>query len=151
MVAFTMTDPLFSSYAFYGGLVGALYCAKPLLVVGARVLTSTFGTPEDHKFFCVSDKTVEKNNATTPMAVTRARANHLNDLENIPMFLIAGLIYIGTNPELACANLVFRVFTVARFAHSAAHLLALPQPSRALLFTTGHLCTMFMVYSILCA
>ena len=47
--------------------------------------------------------------------------NHANDLENIPMFLLAALAYVAINPSLGVALLHFRIFTVSRCIHTFAY------------------------------
>ena len=37
--------------------------------------------------------------------------NHLNDMENIPVFLFLGLLYVATNPTPSVALWHFRIFT----------------------------------------
>ncbi|PIK36469.1 hypothetical protein BSL78_26711, partial [Apostichopus japonicus] len=51
---------------------------------------------------------------------------HLNDLENIPVFLVIGLLYVAINPVASTAILHYRIFTAARFIHNVAYLLPLP-------------------------
>ena len=74
---------------------------------------------------------------------------HQNDLENVIPFLVIGLLYALTGPQLSSALLHFRVFVVSRFCHSVAYLAPLPQPSRALCFVVGLLSTFSMSYRIL--
>eukprot|EP01135_Chromosphaera_perkinsii_P002800 Nk52_evm9s227 gene=Nk52_evmTU9s227 len=151
MVTFTLSDPLFQTYAFHAGAVSALYCLKAVVVGVCRMWNGEFSSQEDNRMFGINDKQVEKHKREPSSSVTRARQNHLNDLENIPMFLIIAMIYIGTGPDLETARLVFRTFVISRGLHSVAHLCALPQPCRFLCFTMGHLCTGYMVYNIITA
>ena len=62
---------------------------------------------------------------------------HRNDLENIPVFLVIGLLYVLTGPSLTTATWHFRVFVASRFFHTVAYLTPLPQPSRFLGFLVG--------------
>jgi glutathione S-transferase len=50
--------------------------------------------------------------------VERVRRAHLNDLENIPLFLIAALMYVMTEPNVTVALWLIRVAVVARFLHT---------------------------------
>ena len=54
---------------------------------------------------------------------------HLNDLENIPLFWILGLLFVLTNPSSLVASICFRTFTIARIAHTVFYLneIALPR------------------------
>jgi glutathione S-transferase len=50
--------------------------------------------------------------------VERVRRAHLNDLENIPAFLISGLFYVMTNPNVNLALWLFRIAVLARIGHT---------------------------------
>ncbi len=62
--------------------------------------------------------------------------NHLNDLENIPVYLIIGLLYVLTGPSPGAALWHFRLFTGSRIVHTISYQLGL-QPWRALSFMVG--------------
>uniref|UniRef100_A0A8C2F871 Microsomal glutathione S-transferase 1 n=1 Tax=Cyprinus carpio TaxID=7962 RepID=A0A8C2F871_CYPCA len=74
---------------------------------------------------------------------------HLNDLENIVPFVVIGLLYALTGPDLSMALLHFRVFVGSRFIHTVAYVMALPQPTRALAFGVGLFITFSMAYRVL--
>lgn len=76
---------------------------------------------------------------------------HQNDLENVIPFVIIGLLYAATSPELSSALLHFRLFAGARIFHTIAYICALPQPSRALSWMVGMLVTFSMAYKVLTA
>jgi len=50
--------------------------------------------------------------------VERARRAHLNDLENIPAFLLAGFMYVMTEPQPDVALWLIRIAVVARILHT---------------------------------
>ncbi|XP_077090738.1 microsomal glutathione S-transferase 1.1 [Siphateles boraxobius] len=81
--------------------------------------------------------------------VERVRRCHQNDLENIVPFVVIGLLYSLTGPDLSSALLHFRVFVGSRFIHTVTYLMALPQPSRGLFFGVGLCATMSMAYRVL--
>lgn len=83
-----------------------------------------------------------------PLFVLSSRCHH-NDLENIIPFVIVGLLYALTGPELSVALLHFRIFAGARIFHTIAYIGALPQPSRALSWVLGMLVTFSMAYRVL--
>ena len=74
---------------------------------------------------------------------------HRNDLENIPPFLLLGLLYVLTGPSLQSAAWHFRIFAGSRFLHTVAYLMPLPQPSRALCFAVGAIANVSMAVQIL--
>ena len=96
----------------------------------ARVAAGVFVNPEDAKSFA------GKESSTEAPAVERASRAWRNDLENIPIFLLLGLIYVtlGCSPE--GAYIYFTVFIVARILHTVAYLNAW-QPWRTIFFTVG--------------
>lgn len=62
--------------------------------------------------------------------------NLINDLENIPTFLILSLIYILTGPTPSIGIWHFRLFAVGRIVHTISYLAAL-QPFRSIGFLVG--------------
>lgn len=50
--------------------------------------------------------------------VERVRRAHLNDLENIPAFLIAGLFFVCSEPNVDLALWLFRIAFLARVGHT---------------------------------
>ncbi|KAB5542315.1 hypothetical protein PHYPO_G00090250 [Pangasianodon hypophthalmus] len=81
--------------------------------------------------------------------VERVRRCHQNDLENIIPFVLVGLLYTLTGPELSTALLHFRLFVGSRFFHTIAYVTPLPQPSRGLSWIVGMGTTFSMAYHIL--
>jgi uncharacterized MAPEG superfamily protein len=75
--------------------------------------------------------------------------NHLNDLENIPAFLLLGFIYILTNPAPGVAIWHFRIYAFTRILHTIAYQVPLPQPSRFLAFMPGMIVNLSMAVQIL--
>lgn len=74
---------------------------------------------------------------------------HQNDLENIIPFVVIGLLYALTGPELSTALLHFRLFVGSRFVHTIAYVMQLPQPSRGLSWMVGMGTTFSMAYHAL--
>lgn len=50
--------------------------------------------------------------------VERVRRAHLNDLENIPAFLIAALFYVMSEPNTDVALWLIRIAVIARILHT---------------------------------
>jgi glutathione S-transferase len=71
--------------------------------------------------------------------VERSRRMHHNDLENIPAFLVAGLLFAVTQPPLAIAQVLFYGFVATRLAHFWAYFTAQSHEVRATFFTIGSL------------
>ncbi|XP_071820947.1 microsomal glutathione S-transferase 1-like [Apostichopus japonicus] len=113
-----------------------------------RITKKVYANKEDFGIGYPEEKAKERISKGNDR-VERVRRCHLNDLENIPVFLVIGLLYVAINPVASTAILHYRIFTAARFIHNVAYLLPLPQPCRALGFTTGVLVTASMGIQIL--
>jgi glutathione S-transferase len=74
---------------------------------------------------------------------------HSNDAENIPLFLIAGLLYVCTAPSETCALAIYSVYVLSRFAHFYAIFTARPHEVRAAFWTVGSLIIYFMAGAVL--
>ncbi|XP_069376215.1 microsomal glutathione S-transferase 1 isoform X1 [Paralichthys olivaceus] len=105
-----------------------------------------FANLEDTK---LGSSSTDKKLVRTDPDVERVRRSHQNDLENIVPFVVIGLLYALTAPELSAALLHFRIFAGARIFHTVAYVCALPQPSRGLGFMLGLLVTFSMAYRVL--
>lgn len=77
--------------------------------------------------------------------VERVRRAHLNDLENVIPFLLAGLFYILTNPAAGLAIMLIRIAAVARIVHTIVYaVVVIPQPARALAFFVAYGISIYM-------
>jgi len=84
--------------------------------------------------------------------VERSRRMQRNDLENIPAFLIAGLLFVWTQPGLLVAQVLLYGFVVTRLAHFWAYVTAKPHEVRATFFSIGSLIVIGMaVYTFIYA
>lgn len=82
--------------------------------------------------------------------VDRSRRMHRNDLENIPAFWAAGLIFVAVAPPLWLAQGLLYGFVVARAAHAGAYATAQSHEVRATFYTVGSLIVIAMaVYALL--
>ena len=83
--------------------------------------------------------------------VERIRRIQLNDLENLPFFLVAGLLFVVTAPSLALAQWLLYGYVVSRFLHFAAYFTAQNHDMRAALWTVGSLLLIFITGRTLAA
>lgn len=143
--AFSLDNPIFSAFVTYATLVIAKTMFMSLLTSYQRVTNKAFINEEDVKSYAKKKVEVTRYHPK----VERVRRCHQNDLENVVPFVLLGLLYVCTGPSLWTALLHFRVFTVARFAHTIIYLLAVPQPSRFLVFVCGVIVNISMAVAIL--
>ncbi len=84
--------------------------------------------------------------------VDRSRRIQRNDLENIPAFLIAGLLFVARAPPALLANVLFFAFVLARLAHSWAYTTKQRHEVRATLFSVGSIAVVVMaLYALVAA
>ncbi len=86
--------------------------------------------------------------------VERSRRMHRNDTENIPVFLVAGLLFALTQPPLLVAQVLLYGFVATRLAHFWAYFTARSHEVRATFFSLGSLIVIGMaiytfVYTVL--
>jgi glutathione S-transferase len=76
--------------------------------------------------------------------VERIRRIQLNDLENLPYFLVAGLLFGLTEPSVLIARCLIYGYVVSRLLHFAAYFTARTHDTRAALWTVGSVILIFM-------
>ncbi|XP_028810811.1 microsomal glutathione S-transferase 1.2 [Denticeps clupeoides] len=138
---------VFSAFATYATIVILKVMFMAPLTAYFRMTRKAFSNIED----TWHGKTPEEKKRMLQVNpdVERVRRCHLNDLENVIPFVLVGLLYALTGPDLPAALLHFRVFVASRFCHTVAYIAALPQPSRALSFFVGLGATLSMAYRVL--
>ncbi|XP_006825299.1 microsomal glutathione S-transferase 1-like [Saccoglossus kowalevskii] len=136
---FHLDNDVFRSYLACGTVIIVKMMALSLFTTYRRFKYKAFSNPEDTKRPVTKHEDVE-----------RVRRLHRNDLENIPVFLALGCMYIATEPVPSTAIWHFRVFAISRILHSISYLAGI-QPWRVLVYSVGFLVNASMAYHILCA
>jgi glutathione S-transferase len=137
-------DPVFATYAVAATLMIFKGVAMSWLTV-VRMMQENggFRAPED-----IKKTPLNANPSPAQLApnerVERIRRIQMNDLENLPYFLIAGLLYVLTGPPLVLAQWLFYGYVVTRLAHFAAYFTGQIHDIRAALWTPGSLIILFM-------
>jgi glutathione S-transferase len=151
METIDLHNPLFATYA----IAATLMILKAVSMSWLTVLRMTqekggFRAPEDIKKTPLNpDPNPEQLRPNE--RVERIRRIHLNDLENIPFFLVAGFLYILTEPSLLMAQVLLYGYVATRLLHFAAYLSARTHDMRAALWTPGSLILIFMTARTLVA
>lgn len=81
--------------------------------------------------------------------VEGSRRIHANDVENVPLFLVAGLLYVCTSPSLLLAAGLFAAYVLSRLAHFLVLLTHRSHELRALFWTIGSLVVYFMAGAVI--
>lgn len=152
MPTFSLADPLIQTWA----IATALMVLKTLTMAWLTVLRmmqekSGYRAPEDLR-------QTRLNPAPDPAQlapnerVERIRRIHMNDLENVPFFIAAGLIFVLTAPPLWLAQTLLYGYVLSRLAHFWAYATARTHDTRATFWTIGALIIMGMaVWTIVAA
>ena len=127
---------------FYGAILILKVLTMAFLTPLARFRNGAFANPED---LTLQDGL---KGVKTHDDVERIRRAHLNDMENIYVFLFLGFFYVLTNPDLSTATNLFRVFTGARILHSIVYVNAVRQPARVLSYAVGTVINIYMAVTV---
>ncbi|KAL9962956.1 hypothetical protein ACROYT_G032114 [Oculina patagonica] len=142
MVTLNLDDRLLSAYIFYGSILMLKTWAMSFLTARHRLKNKALPSPEDY-----GRKNKDKPVIQHP-DVERVRRAHLNDLENIPIFMIVTLLYMFSNMPPVWGIWGLRIFTTGRIMHTIAYLNAFPL-SRAAGFGIGAFSTAVLGGSVL--
>jgi uncharacterized MAPEG superfamily protein len=119
-----------------------------MTVVRMMKVGGGFRSPEDLK------KTPLNPNPQTAQLETneyvdRSRRINLNDLESIPAFLVAGLLFVFAGPPLLLAQILIWTYVVARAAHFVAYVTGQIHDIRAFCWTWSSLSVIVMaIYTL---
>ncbi len=144
MVDLSLHNPLFATYVIAATLVILKAVSMSWLTV-LRMMQANggFRAPEDLKKTPLNP-TPNPKQLEPVESVERIRRIHMNDLENLPFFLVAGFLFVLTEPSLVLAQWLLYGYVVSRFLHFAAYISAQTHEMRATLWTVGSLILIFM-------
>jgi len=149
MIDFNLQNPVFATYVVAACLMILKVVAMSWLTV-IRMMQAKAGyrSPEDAKKSPVN-LAPREGQVGPNERVDRIRRIQLNDLENIPFFLAAGLLYVTTQPDLIVAQWLFYGYVVSRLLHFLAYLTAQLHDVRATFWTIGSVIIIYMVVATL--
>jgi glutathione S-transferase len=144
MDTLSLHNPLFATYVIAASImVLKVVSMSWLTVVRMMRVNGGFRSPEDIRKTPMNPepdpKQLEPNER-----VDRIRRIQLNDLENVPFFLVAAFLYVLTGPPLWLAQALLYGYVVSRLLHFAAYFTAQVHDMRAALWTVGSLILVFM-------
>ncbi|XP_036374170.1 microsomal glutathione S-transferase 1-like [Megalops cyprinoides] len=146
-VVHMIDSEVFLAFSTYATIVILKMMLMSFMTSYFRLTRKVFANLEDTAL--VRGEEDKKKLVRVDADVERVRRCHQNDLENVVPFVLIGLLYALTGPDLYTALLHFRVFVGSRFFHSVAYLTPLPQPCRALAFLVGMGSNLSMAYRVL--
>jgi glutathione S-transferase len=135
----TLRDPLIATYAIAATVMILKAVGMSWLTVYRMMkIKAGFRSPED-----LRKTRLNPNPAPVQLEpneyVERIRRIQLNDLENLPFFLVAGLLFVLTGPPLLLAQCLLYGYALTRLAHFAAYFTAQTHDVRATFWTASSL------------
>jgi glutathione S-transferase len=146
-----LADPLFATYT----IAATLMILKVIAMAWLTVLRMTqekggFRAPEDVKKTALNPAP-DPTQLLPNERVERVRRIMQNDLENVPLFLVAAFLYILTQPSLALAQWLLYGYVASRIVHFLAYFTGQIHDIRAVTWTVGSLILIYMTERTLLA
>lgn len=138
-------NPVFWTYAVAALIMLLKLLLQPwMTVVRMMKVNGGFRNPEDAKK-SPANPNPRPGQLEPDDYVERSRRLNLNDLESIPAFLAAGLLFVLAGPPLWLAQVLIWTYVAARAAHFVAYATAQLHDVRAALWSIGSLALLAMV------
>lgn len=140
----SLENPLFAVYAIAASLMILKTVAMAWLTVWRMMqVKGGYRSPEDLRRTPLNPEP-NPDQLKPDERVERIRRIHMNDLENIPFFLVSGLLFVLAGPPLLLAQILLYGYVLSRLLHFAAYYSAQTHDLRATLWTVGSLILVFM-------
>ena len=145
----TTANPVFHAYVLAASVMILKLMLQPWMTVQRMIkVRAGFRSPEDGKKTPLNpeprDGQLEPNEY-----VERSRRMNLNDLESIPGFLIAGMLFVLAGPSVLFGQILIWSYVAARAAHFVAYATAQIHDIRATLWTLSSLSVLVMTGYVL--
>lgn len=149
MSAYTIENPVFVTWIIATALTVLKVMGQGWMTVYRMMkVGGGYAAPEDLRPGLIN-KAPDPKQLEVNDYVDRSRRMHRNDLENIPAFWAAGLVFVAAAPPLWLAQVLMYGFVAARAAHAVAYGTAQSHEVRATFYTVGSLIVMAMaVYAL---
>lgn len=151
MNALTIENPVFATYAIAAAIMVLKIMGQGWMTV-YRMMRSDSGlaSPEDLRVGLIN-KNPRAEQLEVNDYVDRSRRMHRNDLENIPAFLAAGLLFVAVGPSVLQAQILMYGFIAARLLHAIAYATKQSHEVRATFYSIGSLIVIYMALYTLVA
>jgi glutathione S-transferase len=142
-------DPLFRVYAISAAAMALLMASQSWITVFRMMkVKGGFRSPEDVKKSPFNPD--PSPDQIQPVEyVERSRRMHLNHCENIPLFLVVGLLFVIARPPLWAAQVALYGYVITRILHFAAYMTAQLHDVRAAMWTPGSIAIISMAVYVL--
>ena len=144
-------DPVFATYVIAASIMILKVQAMAWLTVWRMMQAKGgFRSPEDLRRTPLNPAPDPAQLAPNER-VERIRRILQNDLESVPFFLAAGLLFVLVGPSLLLARWLFYGYVVTRLAHFTAYATGQVHDVRAALWTPGSVIVIYMATRTLLA
>lgn len=144
MEQFNFSNPIFSTYVIAATIMILKAVSMSwLTVIRMMKVKGGYRSPEDIKKTALNPNPSPEQLNPNPY-VDRVRRIQLNDLENIPFFLMAGFLFMFTGPSLLTMQILMYGYVVTRLIHTFVYLKEFTHDTRAKFWTPGSLIIVFM-------
>ena len=145
----TLTNPVFTTYATCAALAVLKLMGQGWMTVYRLMkVGGGYASPEDANKGILNPRP-RPGQLDIDDYVDRSRRMHRNDLENIPGFLAAGLLFVLVSPPLLLAQVLMYGFVLARALHTWAYATAQSHEVRSTFYTVGSLAVIYMAGHVL--
>ena len=149
MAQLTFSNPVFTTYAVCASLAVLKVMGQGWMTVYRLMrVGGGYASPEDANRGALNPRP-RAGQLDVDDYVDRSRRMHRNDLENIPGFVAAGLLFVLVSPPLLLAQLLMYGFVLARAAHAVAYATAQSHEMRSVFYTVGSLSVVYMAVHVL--
>lgn len=148
-MALSLENPVFQTYATAAAIMILKLMIQPWITVQRMMkVDGGFRSPEDAKKSPLNPRPKEGQLEINEY-VDRSRRMNLNDLESIPGFLAAGLLFVLAGPPLLLAQVFIWAYVGARAAHFVAYSTAQLHDIRAFCWTWSSVSVIAMAVYVL--
>lgn len=149
MNGFTLENPVFWTYCVASAIMVLKLMGQGWMTVLRMLKTSAgYASPEDAKAGLINPNP-RPGQLDLNDYVERSRRMHRNDLENIPAFFAAGLLFVAVDPPLLLAQVLMFGFVAARLVHTVVYGIGLSHEVRATFYTIGSVIVIYMAVHVL--
>jgi uncharacterized MAPEG superfamily protein len=142
----TLQNPVFVTYLIASSLMVLKVMGQGWVTVYRMMrVNAGWASPEDLRPGMIN-RTPDPGQLEVNDYVDRSRRMHRNDLENIPGFWVAGLLFVAVAPPLWLAQGLIYGFVAARAGHAVAYGTAMSHEVRATFYTVGSLIVIAMAF-----
>ncbi len=140
----SLENPVFQTYVLAASIMLLKLMLQPwMTVVRMMKVGGGFSSPEDAKKSPLNP-TPGATQLEVNEYVDRSRRINSNDIESIPGFLVAGLLFVLSAPPLLLAQILIWVYVGSRVAHFFAYTTAQLHDVRAFFWTWGSFSVILM-------